>query len=94
MGSVLRQVQFSISGHSLRKPHSKSLYGDGRSQPQTVHICLTGWNSLLELICSTGGENQDVLTGFCCLYVHGCSFIIVSPIYAVIKSYSRAPTKQ
>lgn len=83
MSSSLRQLQFSISGHSLRKPHSESLHGDGRCQPQFT-----------ELICGTGGGNQDFLTGFCCLYVHGCSFIIVSPIFALIKGFNMAPTKQ
>lgn len=49
---------------------------------------------LLELICITGGENNDFLTGLCCLYVHAYSFIIVSLILALIKGYSRVPTKQ
>lgn len=49
---------------------------------------------LLGLICITGGENHDFLTGLYCLYVHVYSFITVSLIFGLIKGYSRVPTKQ
>lgn len=49
---------------------------------------------LLELICMTGGENHDFLTGLCCLYVHVCSSTVVSLIFDLIKGYFRVPTKQ
>ena len=64
MSSALREVQFFISGHSLRKAQSKSLYV-GMVDPSHEQFTACSLDEtatgLLELICITGGENHDFL---------------------------------